>query len=701
VWRWPPALNAGVGFSIDNRMATIGASEPVSATFSPDGRRLATWTWGSGLRVWDVASGGLVATLEGREDRISSAAFSPDSTRIVSGSDDGTARIWTLGGTTTVLTGHEGGVTSVAFAPDGQHVASAGADNAVRVWDLDGHSLATLSGHAGRVTTVAFSPTGRELASGSADRAIRLWDAATFTSNGVLNGHTDTITSIAFSPDGRRIVSGSADQTVRFWEPAVGRSDRVIAAVGDSVRQVAVSGDSTRVAVAHGNGAVRVLNLSTTAPPIVCAEGNRLLSPADHKNIGFTPDGRLVSSYELSIRVWDSSNCATLAAWNGDALPVKEELAVSPDGSRVATGIFGGLLSIRDLSTGRVIWQTDSAGMVLRVAYSPDGARIIVAAGRDVRVWNADRPEVVMTMAGHEGNVTAVAVSADGRWIASGSNDRTVRLWRPADGQPVATLTGSDANVSAVAFSPDSTRLVSGGSDRVLRLWDVATHEQILVLQGHQDRVTSLAFTPDGSRIVSGSADGTVRVLDSRLAHDADAAMLAAKLRSTLRFSTEMIDRARTDSTLDPKVKASAIALIEARGDDPSALNQESRRAVETARLPRSAYEVALSRAQLANEAAPWNPEFVVTLGAAYYRLQRYDESLSTLMRAAALRSEPQATELVFIAMAHHQLRHSGEAREALDRARTMLDADLIRVRAAADSNVRALYDEATALINR
>jgi len=588
-------------------------------------------------------------------------------------------------------------VNAVAFAPDGLRVASAGSDKVVRVWDLAGHALATLIGHDRSVTTVVFAPNGRELASGSEDRTIRLWDAETFTAHGVFNGHTDEITSIAFSADGRRIVSGSADQTLRFWEPAAGRSDGIVTTTGNDVWQVAISGDSSHLAVAQRDGAVRILNLSATSPPLICTRKS-FPNFFAHKNIAFNPDGsRLVSTYQ-GFSVWDPSNCNTLAAWNDDARSEPQELAMSPDGSRFATGAYRGTLKVWDLSAGRQIWQTDQAGKVRALAYSPDGTRIIVAAGRDIRVWNVDRHAVVLTMTGHEDDVIAVAVSSDGRWIASGSNDRTARLWRATTGQPVATLTGHDASVGAVAFSPDSTRLVSGGSDRALRLWDVATHEPILVLQGHQGSVTSVAFTPDGSRIVSGSSDRTVRVWESRLAPDADAALLAGRLRSTFRFSADLMDRVRTDSTLDPKVKISALGLIEARGDDPSVLNEESWRAVKAAGLAPDAYEIALRRALFANEAAPWNLEFIHTLGAAYYRLQRYDESLSTMKRAAGLRLEPNPYDLVFIAMAHQQLRHGPEAREALDRGRTAFAAER---RFSADADLRALYEEATALMGR
>jgi len=376
-------------------------------------------------------------------------------------------------------------------------------------------------------------------------------------------------------------------------------------------------------------------------------------------------------------------------------------LAMSPEGKRFAVGTWAGRLEVWDLIEGRRLWQADQKGWVRALAYSPDGTRIIGTADRDIRLWDGDRHAVILTMTGHDADVNALSVSGDGRRIASGSDDGTVRLWNASSGQAIATLRGHDAAVFAVAFSPDSSRLISGGGDGAVRLWDIATHEPILVLRGHQGSIKSVAFTPDGSRIVSGSGDGTVRVWESSLVHGADAALLVGRLRAALRFSSDVVDRVRTDSTLDSDLRTAALAIAEARGDDPSVLNQESWRAVKASGLVPGAYEVALRRALLANEAAPWNLPFIQTLGAAYYRLNRYEECLRTMAQAAGLRyppgpngrTEPGPFEIVFSAMAHHRLGHRDDARAALDQVRPMLSPR--------DADQQTLFEEATALIGR
>ncbi len=121
---------------------------------------------------------------------------------------------------------------------------------------------------------------------------------------------------------------------------------------------------------------------------------------------------------------------------------------------------------------------------------------------------------------------------------------------------------------------------------------------------------------------------------------------------------------------------------------------------MKTAGLAPGTYEVALRRALLASEAAPWNLQFIHTLGAAYYRVKQYDSSLATMAWAARLRYDgvmslraPVAYDLVYTAMAHHQLGHRDEAQAALDRVRPMLRST--------DTDLQALFEEATALIGR
>jgi len=164
-----------------------------------------------------------------------------------------------------------------------------------------------------------------------------------------------------------------------------------------------------------------------------------------------------------------------------------------------------------------VFVQLGHSGLILSVAYSPDG-RYAVSGGSDrtVKLWDATRGLEVRTFAGHGGQVNSVTFSPDGRHILSGSGDGTMKLWDVLTGREVRTLRDHAGEVTSVAFSPDGRHALSGSGDVESRkgavtIWDVGTGKAIRTLLGHGSQVTAVAFSRDGRYVLSGSWDGTLR----------------------------------------------------------------------------------------------------------------------------------------------------------------------------------------------
>jgi WD40 repeat protein len=473
-----PRDTAAAGFALyrawceGNRGVLRGHQGWVYAVeWSSDGGRLVTGSSDNTARIWS-AEGTALHELTGHTSLVRVVTWSPNGARVATGSDDNTARIWSADGTALhELTGHTGEVNAVAWSPDGGRlVTAASSDNTARIWSADGTALHELTGHTGEVNAVAWSPDGTRLATASRDNTVRIW-SADGTALHELTLHTGTLNAVAWSPDGTRLATAHSDKTARIWS-ADGTALHELSGHTGAVLAVAWSRDSTRLATA---------------------------------------------AYDNTARIWSADGIARreLTGHTSAVLAV----AWSPDGTRLATA--SGSLAF---NTGSArIWSADGTvlheltghtSMVNAVSWSPDGTRLATASGDDTaRIWCADGT-AVHALPGHTSMVRALAWSHDGTHLATASHDNTARMWS-ADGTAVHELTHT-RTVNAVAWSPAGTRLATGSDDNTARIWSLngtALHE----LTGHTSGVKVLAWSPDGTRLATASSDfvsedGSVRI---------------------------------------------------------------------------------------------------------------------------------------------------------------------------------------------
>ena len=455
---------------------------------SPEGDRLAVSEGGT-VRFYPAAPDGPPTTVAWPRGRAWSLAFSPDGARIGALSDGWTAVLFDARGESDPITlrGHKERMIALAFSPDGARVATASNDHTVRLWDVPtGQALAVLP-VLPSVTDLAFSADGEYLAvANNSAQAVSLYRLGGLREQRRLAGHTYATQCVAFDPAADRLASGADDHRVILWDPAAGRPLGRWVNGETYVSAMAFRPDGALLAVGNGGAS---------------AEG----SERDERPVALRDPATGATSRELR-----GARDAVLA------------LAFDPAGRRVAAADWLGWVTVWDAGTGRVLRrEAIGQGWDGSVAFVDGGRRLAAVVNGRVALFDPEGPGPARLVTVPSGCGAALADEARDRLIVGGFDGALTALSLP-DLAPVLRREGAhDGFVSALALSPDGRLLATGGVDRRVVLRDPETLAPLLEFPEWPGTVRDLAFDRDGEALAIVGVDTDVALWDLRTVREA------------------------------------------------------------------------------------------------------------------------------------------------------------------------------------
>jgi WD40 repeat protein len=326
------------------------------------------------------------------------------------------------------------GLSDLSFYPDGKTLATAGQESTVRFWDLVKEQEETEAGHRGGVAPVALSPDAATVVTGCWSDGLRFWDRETGKEQRVLPKLQ--IVVLNYGADGLVIV-GVEDDRLHLYD-AMGKDKGTIGKAHNAKSCLALSPDGKLLAV--GNEEIRVYDLASGKEKVKLAGHGRVC-----QSLAFGPDGKTLLSageeppittgelrYQFSLKLWDLSTGKEVRTLPHPAGWGIKQVAYSPDGKLAATNTH-----VWNVTTGKMVRAL--AFGVESPQFSPDGKLLALAYQYAVpkskgwiELWDMMSGEKVAVLEGHTGMIAALAFSADGKYLVSGSEDTSARVWELA-----------------------------------------------------------------------------------------------------------------------------------------------------------------------------------------------------------------------------------------------------------------------------
>ncbi len=431
-----------------------------SANFSPDGNFIvASAPNDEDVLLVNSKDGKVIRTLKGHTDYVYESDFSVDGQRIVTSSDDLTAKVWeTKTGKLLRSFKHPKAVLDATFIAGNSRIVTGDDDGFVRVWDVtSGKELLKQKAHDDGVVALAVSQDQSKFLTGGYDSKIRMWDAKTAKQLQIFEGHERAVYSLAFGQKDQKIISASGDGTAKIWDVKTAKALSSLEGHRFVTRSVVFSADNKKILTSTNLRDVRIYTAET---------------------------GQEVSRF----RIGEVLNTA----------------AFSPDGTTFVTAsdTHGDIWKTED---GTLVQSLDGHDGAMRSAvYSSDGQKILsVGSDQTVRIWNALSAEEIFSLK-HENTVSAASFSFDLQQIISVDSEGTTFIWDATIGKLIREFKPIPDDYFSFLLTPSANNnlIITSNRTNSYMVWDLNNKR---LIENRTDEIstegTVQAISADGSMV--------------------------------------------------------------------------------------------------------------------------------------------------------------------------------------------------------
>lgn len=488
---------------------------PYNAAFTPDGMRVVSVGWRMHpenkhpvglIRVWDVAGRKMISDQDYTTHPISSVTFSKDGSKAYIGCWE--YQVVELDMVNFAL-GREfappddpgySAVDAVSLTEDESLLITATKDKAAKVFDLKSGAYIGRMDHAGYVT--AMARVGGQLITASQDQSLRVFDIGSRKEVVRLQGHGLPVTSLAVTPDGSKAFSGDGSGQIKMWDlrDAGAYKPEV---VFDGAWSCVIGPDGKRMAVGTNAKFIEIVDMESRKVVQKLGPFGALVV-----DTAWSPDGTRVAggSNDGSFRVFEADSGREV--WKFQGRQQVRSAAWSRDGKFVAAG-ESGKGYVWDAATGETIYEGDLGEYTINAAFSPDSKSVFFGAGK--RIVQVD-PALKKTVREFEPAMTDIfdiAVAPNGEWLVVGETAGQVQRFEISSGK-LAWTRALAASQWGVAISPDGKRVATTGYDFAMRLIDSESGAEVFSIRNLSIQGFDVCYSPDGSSIAYMGGGGLV-----------------------------------------------------------------------------------------------------------------------------------------------------------------------------------------------